>query len=143
MQTIRVNGCLGKDGGYGLLIHEVIHALGIYHQHSRHDRDNFVTVNFTEIERAQQEDFIPRDNYKKQYEICTGCKSNGSYNINSIMHYPPHLGIKNRTVIIPNPGVCEFEQCDMGQRKELSVEDVNNIQSLYDCGLKYDQYKGY
>ena len=34
MQTIRANGCLGKDGGFGLLIHEVMHALGIYHQHS-------------------------------------------------------------------------------------------------------------
>ena len=141
MQTIRASACLGENGGFGLLVHEVMHSLGLYHQHSRSDRDDYITVNTTEIDRVQKEDFIHRDKYKKEYEICSECKRFGDYDISSIMHYPAHLGIKNRTIITPKPGVCDDDNCNMGQRMELSVGDVNDIQHLYDCGLKYDQYQ--
>ena len=141
MQTIRAQGCLGDGGSFGLLVHEIMHSLGVYHQHSRPDRDSFILVNMLEIENVQQEDFIPRDTYKKQYEKCTECKVSGDYDISSIMHYPAYLGIKNRTVIVPKHGACDGSECSMGQRSQLSIGDVDNIQRLYDCGLKYNQYQ--
>ena len=86
MQTIRAQGCLGEGGSFGLLVHEIMHSLGVFHQHSRADRDSFITINMTEIERIQQEDFIPRDMYKKQFEKCTECQPFGSYDISSIIN---------------------------------------------------------
>lgn len=44
--------CLGTDGRP---IHELLHALGIFHEQSRSDRDKFVKINFDNV--------IPRINY--------------------------------------------------------------------------------
>jgi hypothetical protein len=34
----------------GIVIHEFLHALGFYHQHSAIDRDDYVTINWQNIE---------------------------------------------------------------------------------------------
>ena len=34
----------------GLVFHEIMHAVGFYHEHNRPDRDNFVTVIWDNIE---------------------------------------------------------------------------------------------
>lgn len=38
--------CLGTDGRP---IHELLHALGIFHEQSRADRDKFVKINFENV----------------------------------------------------------------------------------------------
>jgi len=38
--------CLGTDGRP---IHELLHALGIFHEQSRSDRDKFVKINFDNV----------------------------------------------------------------------------------------------
>ena len=107
---------------------------GIFHQHSRPDRDAFIEINATEIDRVQREDNIFRDTYMKQYATCENCQILGEYDISSIMHYGALLGSQNRTVIVPKPGVCDPPNCNMGQRSTLSIGDIDVIQRLYDCG---------
>ena len=53
---------MGKDGGVqdlslgsncyykGVILHEMTHATGFYHEQSRHDRDNYVQVNWDNIQ---------------------------------------------------------------------------------------------
>jgi hypothetical protein len=38
--------CLGNEGR---ALHELMHALGIFHEQSRADRDDFVTINIDNI----------------------------------------------------------------------------------------------
>ena len=52
------------------------------------------------------------------------------------MHYPKALGMKNRTVIRPKPGLYSEEEINaMGQRTGLSRLDVEDIQKFYECGM--------
>lgn len=42
------NGCLRK----GTVMHEILHALGFWHEQSRADRDSYVTINWSNIQKG-------------------------------------------------------------------------------------------
>ena len=48
-QTINIDeGCEHK----GVIQHEILHALGRVHEQNRPDRDNYVTINYNNIEEG-------------------------------------------------------------------------------------------
>ena len=69
-------GCLSQR----VIEHEFLHALGIYHEQSRPDRDNHITVHFDNIlsDKAY--------NYNK-LSITQWLDLNSPYDTNSVMHY--------------------------------------------------------
>ncbi|KAK6013906.1 astacin, partial [Ostertagia ostertagi] len=63
----------------GIVAHEFMHALGIFHMQSRSDRDNFITVDMTNVPTQNQH------NYNK----LTAAESINytPYEYGSVMHY--------------------------------------------------------
>ncbi|MDB6064201.1 MAG: Peptidase astacin [Pedosphaera sp.] len=60
--------------------HELGHALGFFHEHSRWDRDDYITVHYENIKPGRQSDYdwVPRTNW---------IVSSTAYDYRSIMHY--------------------------------------------------------
>lgn len=48
------DGCLHV----GLVVHELMHAAGFYHEQARTDRDDFVAINWSNIEEGKKRIFV-------------------------------------------------------------------------------------
>lgn len=112
----------------GNIIHELAHTLGLFHEHTRQDRDDYVSVRYDLI--------APR--YRSQYDKNPSiARDFGPYDYASILHYPPvAFGIAPGLVTMTdkNGGTAGF-----GQRVGLSQGDIASIHALY--GLDLDVVK--
>lgn len=107
--------------GLGSTIHEILHALGIYHEQSRCDRDNFVRINFGNIRPGRE------NNFNNQ---CATGSDIGAYDFNSIMHYSAlAFSANNLPTIETIPA-----GTPIGNRAGLSAGDIASIAALYGGG---------
>ncbi|MBI3694445.1 MAG: hypothetical protein HY238_06360 [Acidobacteria bacterium] len=100
----------------GMLIHEIGHTIGLFHEQSRHDRDTYVNVLFENIDKREVGNFgIPI------------ADDIGPYDYSSIMHYDAYgLSRNSQPTIETNPpGI------PIGQRAGLSVGDLDTVFRLY------------
>uniref|UniRef100_A0AAY5EK24 Metalloendopeptidase n=2 Tax=Electrophorus electricus TaxID=8005 RepID=A0AAY5EK24_ELEEL len=114
--SLNRNGCVY----HGIVEHELNHALGFYHEHTRSDRDNYVRINWQNIDPAMQSNF----NKENTNNL------NTPYDYSSVMHYGnTAFSINGMDTITPIPD----EWVAIGQRVELSTIDVKRIKILYEC----------
>lgn len=109
------------------IAHEICHALGFVHEQSRPDRDQYVQINWDNIDEDKWHDFEIRD-----ADMLTGY-----YDFDSVMHYgpcdfvwdyltcPPDYSI---TVLPPND---VYWQTQIGQREHLSAGDIIGMGIVY------------
>jgi hypothetical protein len=135
--TFRVgSGCsssVGRVGGQqfinlasgcstGNTIHEIGHALGLFHEHTRADRDNFVTINFDNIISGYEGNF-----YKYTDRGYSGTDF-GPLDFGSIMMYGSYSFNKNSNV----PTITKKDGSTFNiQRSALSTGDKNGIDAMY------------
>ena len=104
----------------GNAAHEIIHALGLFHEHTRCDRDDFVAINEDQIEEGKEHNFTKN---------CDGATDYFDYDEGSIMHYGPFaFAIGDLPTISSLRGL----EDEMGQRSELSEVDIQTINLLYE-----------
>uniref|UniRef100_A0AC35U9A3 Metalloendopeptidase n=1 Tax=Rhabditophanes sp. KR3021 TaxID=114890 RepID=A0AC35U9A3_9BILA len=108
----------------GVAVHETLHALGLNHEQLRGDRNDFITVNYENINPQQYDFFAVVDS--KQFT------SYGvEYDYGSIMHYEGSIASSNGKQTMTakiNPAA---NQPKMGQRNGMSSKDVEVIQKMF------------
>lgn len=100
----------------GNTIHEIGHAVGIWHEQSREDRDAFVTIHWANIQSGYEHNF--------DQHISDG-DDIGAYDYGSIMHYPRNaFSTGSGDTIVPVSGAA------IGQRTGLSAGDIATANSM-------------
>jgi len=106
----------------GTIMHEIGHSIGFYHEQSRPDRDNYITVHYGNI----------LSNLAYAFNKHSSINSLGTpYDFSSMMHYGAYAFSKNRqkTITTNDPA----NQRLIGQRRGFSSTDIKQINLLYKC----------
>lgn len=107
---------------HGTVLHEIAHSLGVYHEQSRPDRDNYVTVVWDNLKHAQH-------NFKKQsYSVVDSLGT--PYDYRSMMHYSgTAFGSGKITLRTKDRSMQDI----IGQRTGFSDIDKIQLNKLYRC----------
>ncbi|XP_053182897.1 meprin A subunit beta-like [Scomber japonicus] len=108
----------------GIVEHEFLHALGFYHEQSRYDRDDYVTIIWKNIMDGHQSNF---QKLSPKYSTTF----NASYDYLSVLHYGQNYFSKNSGMTIGTK--LPQYQDKIGQRMEMSHTDVYKLNRLYSC----------
>lgn len=86
---------LGSDKcrRHGVIIHELMHAIGFYHQQSASERDDFIKIHWENIKRGREHNFNKyNESVVTNFEVV--------YDYESVMHYSPRAFSKNGEITI-------------------------------------------
>lgn len=119
--NLQVPGCMGK---VGTVMHEILHAVGMYHEQNRFDRNKYVKINFNNIAVDKHINFeMLSETEISSYGV--------DYDINSVLHYSAYAFASN-----PNSPTIESRTSSaltekMGQRDGFSKGDIEKINAMY------------
>jgi hypothetical protein len=99
-----------------------MHAIGLFHEQSRADRDRFVKVNWDNIIPAYKSNFETQSLENTTYSF--------EYDYDSIMHYGKTYFSKQKGKQTLTPRMAGVK---LGQRRALSKTDCLKINDLYGC----------
>ncbi|XP_026723360.1 bone morphogenetic protein 1-like, partial [Athene cunicularia] len=141
--TYRPCGCcsyVGRRGGgpqaisigkncdkFGIVVHELGHVIGFWHEHTRPDRDDHVSIIRENIQPGQEYNFLKMEPEEVE-------SLGETYDFDSIMHYARNTfsrGIFLDT-ILPKYDVNGVRPA-IGQRTRLSKGDIAQARKLYRC----------
>jgi len=111
-----------------IIVHELMHALGDNHEHQRPDRDDYVVINFENIEEGRAGNFSLRPLAAPE----------GPYDFESVMHYS-RFGFSSNGLetISLRPEYVSFTSL-VGQRAYLSDGDILGLRARYGTPLRSD-----
>ncbi len=110
----------------GQIVHEIAHALGMWHEQSRSDRDTYIQINEANILDGDEHNF-------DKHTLPSG-RNFGPYDLGSIMHYGPNFFSNGTGPTISLIGGGAF----VANTTALSNGDIATIQRLYGFGAGSD-----
>ncbi|XP_031548609.1 zinc metalloproteinase nas-13-like, partial [Actinia tenebrosa] len=110
-------GCAYK----GIIMHELLHALGFWHEQSRPDRDQYVRIMWENIKPGKEHNF-------NKYNHGRIDRLKATYDLGSIMHYGKYSFSSNGKPTIE--GISNPNQ-QLGQRNGFSKTDIFEVNALY------------
>ena len=142
------NSYVGRQGGkqnvnlspgcvtQGIILHEIGHAMGLWHEHSRPDRDSYITVLTENVQHNRRYNY----NIKRREET----NSRGTeYDYNSIMHYTNTAWVNYTScrsldcvTFVVNNYLAYVRQGTPPMNKfktQLSSIDIEQMNRLYSC----------
>lgn len=133
------NGCwsyVGRQGGKQrisigdgcghkyIVMHETLHAAGLFHEQSRQDRDSYVVINTGNIIQAERHNF---DKYTTNYSG----NDIGTYDFISIMHYGPYAFTSNSNPTIEPTAASRSRGRTVQVNERLSAGDIAAVNHIY------------
>ncbi|KAJ6659623.1 hypothetical protein lerEdw1_018592 [Lerista edwardsae] len=121
-QTLSVGkGCSKK----AVVSHEISHALGLYHEHTRTDRDDYIKIWWDQVLPAEKHNF-------KKHDASHVTDLNTPYDYESIMHYGSFSFSKNKSLPTMTANIPKFNNI-IGQRVDFSATDLERLNRMYNC----------
>lgn len=121
-QNINLSGGCNE----AIVIHEIGHAIGLYHEQSRSDRDNYININLNNVDPNKRFNF----NKFGQY----GFNATPSFDFNSRMLYGPYDFSNNGQPVITKKDGSTYTKNTSG----LSNLDRAGIMRMYVRGSRLD-----
>ncbi|XP_013778641.1 zinc metalloproteinase nas-4-like [Limulus polyphemus] len=118
--SLQIPACINK----GIIMHEMMHTIGFWHEQSRADRDHYVNIHWDNIRAHQKHNF-------NKYTLFEVDHLEETYDYKSIMHYhawafaldfnKPTLSSKSPSVSLNDLGVAvRLEQFTDGDKRKIN-----------------------
>ncbi|GIY57597.1 zinc metalloproteinase nas-14 [Caerostris darwini] len=124
--SLLVPQCINR----GTVIHEFLHALGFWHEHSRSDRDDYIEILWGNVMSEEKQ-----TNFAKHLpEALNFLKF--PYDYQSVMHYDAYAFSKSPKLPTMKPKKTNVRLRDLGRAKAVGIltdTDRQKINSLYEC----------
>ncbi|XP_068776895.1 astacin-like metalloendopeptidase isoform X2 [Struthio camelus] len=110
--------CLQR--GKGVALHELMHVAGFWHEHSRADRDDYISISWDHILPGFEGNFMK----SRTPNMLVG------YDYSSVLHYSRYAFSRSGA---PTITPLRTPAAVLGQRRQLSASDAARVNLLYGC----------
>ncbi|EYB92867.1 hypothetical protein Y032_0189g1200 [Ancylostoma ceylanicum] len=122
LEASRIGSCIQPE----VVIHELLHVIGLWHEHMREDRDKYITVHYENIQKGYENQFAK---VLSPDAVTYGVP----YDYLSIMHYEKNAFASPRTISMEP---LDRRYLDLiGKQKEPSRNDYLKVCYIYSCSV--------